>query len=102
MGSLCQTVVRRDMFKMEAVSNLIIYKLIHLKLKFHPKYMGSWCLITRANFDLFMLGEPYHSLEMLINLDTSEYIFRVLGTSRLRGEYASIEELEGLLISTFS
>ena len=50
--SLCQTLVRRDMFTMEAVSNLIIYKLIHLKEErlilyytFHLPIMTYTCLI---------------------------------------------------------
>ena len=53
-----------------------------LKYEVMPEYNGDWCVITRSNFDLFMLEEPYHSLVLLVNLNLSQYIFRVLGTSR--------------------
>ena len=42
----------------------------------------EWWIISRDSFDLFMLEEPYRSLEMMINLDTGEYILRILGTTR--------------------
>ena len=56
--------------------------LCQLKYEISKEYNGTWCLVTRENFDLFVNEEPYQSLVMLINLDTSEYIVRVLGSSR--------------------
>ena len=37
--------------------------------------------------------EPYHSLSLLVNLDSTEYIFRVLGTTRERGYFSSLDDL---------
>ena len=34
--------------------------------------------------DLVMIGEPYQGLVMLININASEYILRVLGSTRYR------------------
>jgi hypothetical protein len=30
----------------------------------------------RKKFDVFMLGEPYHSLTLLVNYTTKEFLFR--------------------------
>ena len=38
--------------------------------------------------------QPYHSLLLLVNTDTREYIFRVLGTTRERGFYTDMEDLK--------
>ena len=59
----------------------------------YEEYNGIWYYITREHFDLFMLEEPYNSLVMLINFTTSEYIFRILGTTRDRGFYKDTEDL---------
>ena len=48
-----------------------------------------------------MLEEPYHSLSLLVNTDTSEYIFRVLGTTRERGFYLGMEDLKDIIRSKF-
>ena len=43
--------------------------------------------------------EPYHSLSLLVNLDSTEYIFRVLGTTRERGYFSSLDDLRcGVII----
>ena len=52
-----------------------------LKYEIFEENNGTWCTVTRSNFDLFMIGDPYLSLTMLINLDTSKYIVRVLDLS---------------------
>ena len=46
------------------------------------EYSGEWWVITRERFDLFMLEEPYQSLVLLVNINSSQYILRVLGTTR--------------------
>ena len=38
--------------------------------------------------------QSYHSLLLLVNTDTREYIFRVLGTTRERGFYTDMEDLK--------
>ena len=68
----------------------------------YNEYNGCWYHIFRDHFDLFMLEEPYHSLSLLVNIDTAEYIFRVLGTSRERGFYSSMEDLREIIQSKFS
>ena len=60
----------------------------------YNEYNGCWYHIFREYFDLFMLEEPYHSLSLLVNVDTAEYIFRVFGTSKERGFYTSMEDLQ--------
>ena len=38
--------------------------------------------------------QSFHSLLLLVNTDTREYIFRVLGTTRERGFYTDMEDLK--------
>ena len=72
--------------------------------------------------DLVMIGEPYQGLVMLININASEYILRVLGSTRYRnmkliiifiilliimllserGHYSSTDDLSSLVESRFS
>ena len=68
--------------------------------------------------DVVMMGEPYQGLVMLININASEYILRVLGTTRYtkitysysngyiviseRGHYSSTDDLSSLVESRFS
>ena len=51
---------------------------------------------------LFNLQEPYHSLSLLVNTSTSEYIFRVLGTTRERGFYSDVEDIKDIITNKFS
>ena len=46
------------------------------------EYNGLWFVITRNYFDLFMMEEPFQSFVLLVNMNSSEYIFRVLGTTK--------------------
>ena len=72
--------------------------------------------------DLVMMEEPYQGLVMLININASEYILRVLGSTRYRnmkliiifiilfiimllserGHYSSTDDLSSLVESRFS
>ena len=90
-------------------SDIINWDALHTQLKSldlkHSKfeeYNGIWYYITREHFDLFMLEEPYNSLTMLINFTSSEYIFRVLGTTRERGFYTDLEDLIATILFKFS
>ena len=53
-----------------------------LRCQRYEEYNGVWYVINRQHFDLFMLEEPYTSLVMLVNINSAEYIFRVLGVTR--------------------
>ena len=45
--------------------------------------MGAeWWIITREYLDLVMMEEPYQGLALLINMNSCQYIMRVLGSSR--------------------
>ena len=96
--------------------------MLSLSFSKYSEYNGSWYTVHRDHFDLFMLEEPYHrcstvqysavqystvqystaqytvqsfhSLLLLVNTDTREYIFRVLGTTRERGFYTDMEDLK--------
>ena len=45
---------------------------------------GTWFVITRNYFDLVVAEEPFQSLVLLVNTNSWEYIFRVLGTTRYK------------------
>ena len=55
---------------------------LSLSFSKYSEYNGSWYTVHRDHFDLFMLEEPYHSLVLLVNIDSGQYIVRVLGTTR--------------------
>ena len=40
-----------------------------------------YSMVLRKRFDLFLWGEPYHSLSFLVNYTTKEYLFRYRGLS---------------------
>ena len=48
--------------------------------------------------DISPSQEPYHSLSLLVNLDSTEYIFRVLGTTRERGYFSGLDDLRWRVI----
>ena len=75
---------------------------LNLKYDKYEEYNGTWYSVTREHFDLFMLEEPYNSLSMLVNFTSSEYIFRVLGTTRERGFYTDLEDLIAIFLAKFN
>jgi len=75
---------------------------LNLKYDKYEEYNGTWYSVTREHFDLFMLEEPYNSLSMLVNFTSSEYIFRVLGTTRERGFYTDLEDLITIFLAKFN
>ena len=85
----------------------------------YDEYNGTWYYIYKDHFDLFMLEvshrtctiwslkhnvmqEPYHSFTMLVNFSSSEYIFRVLGTTKERGFYSNIDDLREIVENKFA
>ena len=48
------------------------------------------------------MQEPYHSFAMLVNFNSSEYIFRVLGTTKERGFYSNIDDLREIVENKFA
>ena len=75
---------------------------LNLKYDEYEEYNGTWYSVTREHFDLFMLEEPYNSLSMLVNFTSAEYIFRVLGTTRERGFYTDLEDLNAIFLAKFN
>ena len=47
-------------------------------------FNGTWFVITRNYFDLVVAEEPFQSLVLLVNTNSWEYIFRVLGATRYK------------------
>ena len=47
------------------------------------------------------MQEPYHSFAMLVNFNSSEYIFRVLGTTKERGFYSNSDDLREIVENKF-
>ena len=48
------------------------------------------------------MQEPYHSFSMLVNFNSSEYIFRVLGTTKERGFYSDSDDLREIVENKFA
>ena len=48
----------------------------------YDKLGEEWWVVTREKFDLVRMGEPFLGLVMLININSLEYILRVLGYTR--------------------
>ena len=48
------------------------------------------------------MQEPYHSFAMLVNFNSSEYIFRVLGTTKERGFYSTRDDLREIVENKFA
>ena len=74
---------------------------MNLKYDKYDEYNGTWYSITRDHYDLFMLEEPYKSLTLLVNFTSSEYIFRVLGTTRERGFFTDLPDLINIFVAKF-
>ena len=61
----------------------------------------DWMLIQRANFDLRVDEEPYHSLQVYANLGARRFMVRVWGKTICSGEVTSIKELNSLCADYF-
>ena len=64
--------------------------------------IDDWMLIQRATFDIDVRGEPYHSVQIYVNLERMTYIRRVWGVSESKGELESMKDVEDLCIATFN
>ena len=51
---------------------------LQLRFERYEEHNGVWFVISRQNFDLYILDEPYNSLVLLVNITSAEFIFRVL------------------------
>ena len=50
---------------------------------------------------MFLGDEPYHSIQLYINLESKKFLVRILGFTRRTGEYGNIGELVDLCRETF-
>ena len=52
-----------------------------MKLHTHISYLqyGQWVVIHHAQFDFSHESGPYHSIQILLNADSKEFIVRVWG-----------------------
>ena len=50
---------------------------------------------------MFLGEEPYHSIQLYINLESKKFLVRILGFTRRTGEYGNIGELVDLCRETF-
>ena len=56
--------------------------LLQLKYEKLRGFDEDWEILTRNFFDLEMMAEPHQSFSLLVNRRHSQYIFRILGTTR--------------------
>ena len=70
-------------------------------IMFPPQSTGVWLVINRAKFDLYHLDEPHHSIVLLSNVSTGEFVLRILGVTRERGYVSSWDEFQSLCINRF-
>ena len=61
----------------------------------------DWILVQRANFDLHVADEPYHSIQLYANLTTRKYVIRVWGRTYDWGAYDNEEYLNDLCVTNF-
>ena len=71
------------------------------ELKLTMWEIEKWALLQRTAFDVFLGGEPYHSVQLYINLESKKFLVRILGFTRRTGEYRNIAELVDLCRETF-
>ena len=64
--------------------------------------IDGWSLIQRTTFDIQVGEDPYHSVQIFVNLKSSKYSVRVWGKSVRRGTLDTAEDLEDLCNYFFS
>ena len=70
-------------------------------LRLHLVRVEDWVLIQRANFDIRVNGEPYHSIQIYADLAAKKYIRRVWGKSESTGEIGTMGDLRDLCSASF-
>ena len=63
--------------------------------------VDDWILIQRASFDILIAEEPYHSIQIYVNLSTNKYVVRVWGISIKTGDSLTTKDLQELCIYCF-
>ena len=58
--------------------------------------IDGWSLIQRATFDIHIGEDPYHSIQIYVNLESSNYSVRVWGRSVRSGKVDTAEDLKDL------
>jgi hypothetical protein len=53
------------------------------------------------DFDLSLEDEPFHSLQIYVNLDTSDFLIRVWGKTKRKGSVTGVGELQLLCEEVF-
>ena len=71
------------------------------ELRLQMVTIGDWILLQRAAFDFHVKEEPYHSIQIYVNLRKMTYIRRVWGISERSGTLQGKEDLKDLCIVTF-
>ena len=71
------------------------------RLRLHLVRVEDWVLIQRANFDIRVNGEPYHSIQIYADLAARKYIRRVWGKSEATGEIGTMGDLRDLCAASF-
>ena len=61
----------------------------------------DWILIQRASFDVLIAEEPYHSIQIYVNLMTNKYVVRVWGISIKCGDSLTTQDLQELCVYCF-
>ena len=61
----------------------------------------DWILIQRASFDVLIAEEPYHSIQIYVNLRTNKHVVRVWGISIKSGDSLTTKDLQELCIYCF-
>lgn len=53
----------------------------------------DWVQIHRPEFDVVWEDEPYHNLEVLVNLRTAQFLLRIWGKTHQKGIIKSQQQL---------
>ena len=61
----------------------------------------DWILVQRASFDVLIAEEPYHSIQIYVNLMTNKYVVRVWGISIKSGDSLTTKDLQELCVYCF-
>ena len=61
----------------------------------------DWILIQRASFDVLIAEEPYHSIQIYVNLVTNKHVVRVWGISIKSGDSLTTQDLQELCVYCF-
>ena len=73
------------------------------ELKLALIHVGAkWALLQSSDFDLTLENEPYHAIQVYVNTESRQYLVRVWGKTRERGDFRQASELQTLCRNVFS